>query len=147
MNVDAKDIEILDILRQDCRIPNAQLANQVGLSASSCWRRVRALEDSGVVRNYTVSLDNEKMGMNFTAVVQVHLSRHDEMQVRAFQREVQARSEIRECHATTGQADYHLIVECADIAAYNRFLEEVLFRLPAVDSVQSNVVLRTLKQG
>lgn len=147
MDIDAKDKEILEHLRSDCRVTNAELAQRVGLSASSCWRRVRTLEEAGVIRNYTVTLNNEKLGMNFTAVVQVHLSRHDEMQVRAFQREVRARSEIRECHATTGQADYHLIVECADIAAYNRFLEEVLFRLPAVDSVQSNVVLRTLKSG
>lgn len=126
---------------------NAELAERVGLSASSCWRRVRAMEEAGVIRHYSVTLDHEKMGLNFTAVVQVHLSRHDAMQVRAFQRAVMARPEIRECHATTGQADYHLIIECRDIAAYNHLLEEVLFPLPAVESVQSNVVLRSLKRG
>ncbi|MDD9709035.1 Lrp/AsnC family transcriptional regulator [Seohaeicola sp. SP36] len=144
--LDAIDQRILQTLQEDSRISNADLAEKAGLSASSCWRRVKALEESGVVRHYTVALDDEKQGLGFGAIVHVHLTRHDPEQLDAFIRAVQNRPEIRACYATTGQADYHLHVVCADIEAYNLFLERVLFRIPAVASAQTNVILRTIKR-
>lgn len=144
--LDAIDQRILQTLQEDSRISNADLAEKAGLSASSCWRRVKALEESGVIRHYTVALDDEKQGLGFGAIVHVHLTRHDPEQVDAFIRAVQNRPEIRACYATTGQADYHLHVVCADIEAYNQFLERVLFRIPAVASAQTNVILRTIKR-
>ena len=124
--LDAIDQRILQTLQEDSRISNADLAEKAGLSASSCWRRVKALEESGVIRHYTVALDDEKQGLGFGAIVHVHLTRHDPEQLDAFIRAVQNRPEIRACYATTGQADYHLHVVCADIEAYNQFLERVL---------------------
>ncbi|HEY9021729.1 MAG: Lrp/AsnC family transcriptional regulator [Paracoccaceae bacterium] len=144
--LDAIDQRILQTLQEDSRISNADLAEKAGLSASSCWRRVKALEESGVIRHYTVALDDEKQGLGFGAIVHVHLTRHDPEQLDAFIRAVQNRPEIRACYATTGQADYHLHVVCADIEAYNQFLERVLFRIPAVASAQTNVILRTIKR-
>ena len=144
--LDEIDQRILHLLQQDSRISNVDLADRVGLSPSSCWRRVKALEDSGIIRHYTVALDDEKQGLGFGAIVHVHLTRHDPDQLDAFIRAVRNRPEIRACHATTGQADYHLHVVCADIEAYNQFLERVLFRIPAVASAQTNVILRTIKQ-
>lgn len=143
--LDPTDQRIVQALKQDSRISNADLAERVGLSPSSCWRRVKALEDSGIIRHYTVALDDEKQGLGFGAIVHVHLTRHDPDQLDAFIRAVRKRPEIRACHATTGQADYHLHVVCADIEAYNLFLEGVLFRIPAVASAQTNVILRTIK--
>ena len=140
------DQRILTLLQQDSRISNVDLADRVGLSPSSCWRRVKALEESGIIRQYTVALDDEKQGLGFGAIVHVHLTRHDPDQLDAFIRAVRNRPEIRACYATTGQADYHLHVVCADIEAYNQFLERVLFRIPAVASAQTNVVLRRIKQ-
>lgn len=144
--LDAIDQRILQTLQEDSRISNADLAEKAGLSASSCWRRVKALEESGVIRHYNVALDDEKQGLGFGAIVHVHLTRHDPEQLDAFIRAVQNRPEIRACYATTGQADYHLHVVCADIEAYNQFLERVLFRIPAVASAQTNVILRTIKR-
>lgn len=144
--LDAIDQRILQTLQEDSRISNADLAEKAGLSASSCWRRVKALEESGIIRHYTVALDDEKQGLGFGAIVHVHLTRHDPEQLDAFIRAVQNRPEIRACYATTGQADYHLHVVCADIEAYNQFLERVLFRIPAVASAQTNVILRTIKR-
>ena len=144
--LDAIDQRILQTLQEDSRISNADLAEKAGLSASSCWRRVKALEESGVIRHYTVALDDDKQGLGFGAIVHVHLTRHDPEQLDAFIRAVQNRPEIRACYATTGQADYHLHVVCADIEAYNQFLERVLFRIPAVASAQTNVILRTIKR-
>ena len=144
-NLDKTDQLILDLMKRDSRISNSDLAERVGLSASTCWRRVKALENSGVIRNYTVALDDARQGLGFGAIVHVRLTRHDPDQLDAFLRVVQNRREIRACHATTGQADYHLHVVCADIEAFNIFLEQVLFRIPAVASAQTNVILRTIK--
>jgi DNA-binding Lrp family transcriptional regulator len=104
------------------------------------------LEESGVIRHYTVALDDAKLGLGFGAIVHVHLTRHDPDQLDAFIHAVQNRPEIRACYATTGQADYHLHVVCADIEDYNQFLERFLFRIPAVASAQTNVILRSIKR-
>ncbi len=144
-DLDIVDQRILQALKTDSRISNADLADRVGLSPSSCWRRVKTLEESGVIRHYTVALDDSKQGLGFGAIVHVHLTRHDPDQLDAFIHAVQSRPEVRACHATTGQADYHLHVVCADIEAYNLFLERFLFRIPAVASAQTNVILRNIK--
>ncbi len=145
-NLTDTDMLVLDILRHDSRISNADLAEKVGLSASSCWRRVRALEDLGVIRSYTVSLDDDKLGLGFKSIVHVQLTRHDPDKVSAFIRAIREREEVRACYATTGQSDYHLHVVCPDLAAYNRFLEDFLFRIPAVASAQTNLILRSIKE-
>lgn len=144
-SLDATDHDILRLLRRDSRISNAILAEKVGLSPSSCWRRVRSLEETGAIRRYSVVLDDEALGLGFQAIVHVHLTRHDPQNVEGFIRAVQGKEEVRDCWATTGQSDYHLYVTCADLTAYNRFLEGFLFRLPAVASAQTNVILRTIK--
>ncbi|MEX0338643.1 MAG: Lrp/AsnC family transcriptional regulator [Arenibacterium sp.] len=145
-DADEIDLKLIRILRRDSRISNAELAAQTGLSASSCWRRVRALEESGIIRRYTISVDDEKMGQSFQAIVHIQLTRHDPAQLAEFVRAVQTNDVVQECFATTGQSDYHLMVRCRDLHHYNRFLEEFLFRLPAVASAQTNLVLRSLKE-
>ena len=147
VQLEPRDLRILDLLQQDCRISNADLAGAVGMSASALWRRVRALEDTGVIERYGAVLDPEAMGLGFQAIVHVHLTRHDPDRIVEFIRAVEARPEVQECYATTGQSDYHLRVLCRDLDAYNRFLEAFLFRQPAVASAQTNVVLRTIKRG
>ena len=142
-----KDHNILEVLKADCRIANAELAERVGMSASACWRRVRALEQAGVIEKYVAQIDPAKSGMGFQALVHVQLVRHDPDKIVDFISAVEASPEVQECYATTGQADYHLRVLTRDIDAYNRFLESFLFRLPAVSSAQTNVVLRTIKRA
>ena len=144
-DLDNIDRKILNLLRKDSRISNAELAEKVGLSPSSCWRRVRAFEDNGVIRNYSVVLDDEKLNLNFQAIVHVQLTRHDVDKLADFIRAVQSKEEVKDCRATTGQSDYHLFIQCRDLNSYNEFLEDFLFRLPAVANAQTNVVLRTLK--
>ncbi len=142
---DETDRKILRELQRDSRTSNNLLAERVGLSPSSCWRRVRALEESGAIRRYTVDLDETVLGLTFKAIVHVHLTRHDQGLVTDFIRMVRTKEEIRACWATTGASDYHLHVVCRDLEAYNRFLEEFLFSMPAVASAQTNLVLRTIK--
>ncbi|MDO5603873.1 MAG: Lrp/AsnC family transcriptional regulator [Paracoccus sp. (in: a-proteobacteria)] len=141
----AHDRAILRALQQDSRLSNAQLAERVGMSASACWRRIRALEEAGVISGYGAFVDPDRAGLAFQAIVHVRLARHDRDAVRRVMTDLTARAEVVECYATTGQYDYHLRVLCADMAAYRRFLDEFLFRLPAIESAQTNVVLEAIK--
>ncbi|WP_298493600.1 Lrp/AsnC family transcriptional regulator [uncultured Maritimibacter sp.] len=145
--LDERDRNLVRALQRDSRISNADLAEIAGMSVSACWRRVKALEDAGVIRRYAAVVDPERIGLGFQALTHVEMVRHDPEEVSSFIRAVEARSEVQECWATTGQADYTMRVVVADIAAYNRFLEEFLFRQPAVRAAQTNVVLRDVKRA
>ncbi|WP_299142731.1 Lrp/AsnC family transcriptional regulator [uncultured Tateyamaria sp.] len=145
MKLDSRDQTLLRLLQADSRVSNADLAEQVGMSASACWRRVRALEEAGIITHYGAVVDPKAAGLRFQAIVHVQLARHSEADLEAFIRAVSVRAEVVECYATTGQSDYQMRVLCRDIDAYNAFLEGFLFRLPAVASAQTNVVLREIK--
>lgn len=145
MNLDSKDRQLLALLEKDCRLSNAEMAQQVGMSTSACWRRIRAFEEAGLIAGYGARLRPEKLGLTFHAIVHVQLTRHEPAHLKRFIEAITAREEVRMCFATTGAADYHMRVRCTDIEAYNRFLEEFLFTLPAVSSAQTNVILRDLK--
>lgn len=144
--MDARDKHILRILQADCRISNGDLAEQIGMSPSACWCKTRALEEAGIIKGYSAEVSPQVIGLTFQALVHIHLTRHNPEHLSDFITAVDARPEVLDCYATTGQADYHLRVLCRDIAAYNVFLEEFLFRLPAVESAQTNVVLREIKR-
>lgn len=144
--LEEQDRRILNALQADSRLTNQELAQRAGLSASACWRRVKALEEAGVIRRYCAIVDPAAVGMGFHAIVHVTLTRHDETHVATFIAEVRRRPEVLDCHATTGEADYHLRVVCADLAAYNDFLERFLFHLPGVATVRTNLVLKEIKQ-
>lgn len=147
MLLDDRDRRILTMLQKDSRISNADLAEAVGMSASALWRRVRSLEEAGIIERYGAVVNPTAMGLSFEAIVHVHLTRHDPEKIVEFIRAIEISREVQDCYATTGQADYHLRVLCADLAAYNSFLEDFLFRLPAVASAQTNVVLRPIKRN
>jgi DNA-binding Lrp family transcriptional regulator len=143
--MDETDRKLIDLLQTDSRLPHAQMAERLNISPSACWRRVKALEDTGVITRYAAVVAPKAMGLGFEAIVHVHLARHDTRALDQFIAAVERRDEVVECFATTGQSDYHLRVLCRDIEAYNSFLEGFLFRQPAVNSAQTNVVLRRIK--
>lgn len=147
MDLDHRDRLLLWHLQSDSRISNADLADKVGMSASACWRRVKALEDAGIIERYGAILNPRASGLIFQAIVHVQLARHSEADLTAFIQAISTRPEVIECYATTGQSDYQMRVLCRDLDAYNAFLETFLFRLPAVASAQTNVVLREIKQN
>jgi DNA-binding Lrp family transcriptional regulator len=140
------DRRIIRAMQADGRISNQELAERVGMSASACWRRVRALEEAGIIRGYAALVDPARTGLGFHAVVHVMLTRHDHRHVDTFIAEVGRRPEVLDCFATTGEADYHLRVLCRDLDAYNQFLEGFLFRLPGIANVRTNLVLKGIKQ-
>lgn len=140
-----RDRALLRLLQDDCRIPHAELAERVGMSASACWRRVRALEQAGLIRGHVSLLDARAAGLGFSALVQVSLSRHDRSHVETFVARIRERAEVLDCHATTGDADYHLRVVCRDADAYNAFLDDFLFDLPGISRIRTNLVLKEIK--
>lgn len=145
--VTKKDLDLLTLLQDDARLSNSELSERVAMSASSCWRRIKSLEESGIIERYAAILEPSKMGLRFDAIVHVQLARHDSDEVQQFLDMVRARPEIVECTATTGAADYHLRVICKDVGAYNDFLENVLFKLTCLRSAQTNMVLKKIKSN
>jgi DNA-binding Lrp family transcriptional regulator len=143
--LEKQDEHILAQLQKEGRTTNQQLAEDVGMSTSACWRRVRALEETGVIVGYSALVDREKAGFATSAILHVSLERHDAKFVDEFVSRVTARAEVMECFATTGDADYHLRVVVRDMKAYNEFLDEFMFRLPGIRYVRTNVILKEIK--
>ena len=144
---DRTDRKILDILQREGRISNQQLADRVGISTAACWRRVRALEDSGMIDGYHAHLNRNELGLALCAFVHISLSRHQKQSTIDFESAVLKRPEVLECFATTGSADFILRVVTSDIQSFDAFLEDFLFNLNGIAQVHSNIALRELKFG
>ena len=143
--LDTRDRRILAELQRDSRLTTQELADRVGMSGSAVWRRVKALEEAGVIDRYAVIVNPRKAGFGLASMVHLSLARHEQAHVENFIREVQRHPEVLECFATSGEADFHLRVVVEDIDAYNRFLDDFIFKLPGVSQVRSNIVLREIK--
>lgn len=143
--IDAKDRQILRVLTADGRISNLELAARVALSPSACLRRVQALEAAGVITGYRAVLDPVRMGVGFTAYLTVGLGEHSKRAQEAFERAISRSPEVRECHNITGNVEYLLRVEAADLVAYKRFHTDVLGDIPQVATITTHVVMASPK--
>ncbi|TCL00586.1 AsnC family transcriptional regulator [Shimia isoporae] len=144
-DIDRIDEHILRELSRDGRISNLALADRVGLSPSACLRRVAALEKAGIITGYRAVLNRSAMGTGFVAYLTVGLGRHTKAAREGFERAMLAAPEVRECHNTTGNVEYMLRVEAADIDAYKRFHTDVLGVVENVHSITSYVVMGSPK--
>lgn len=142
---DRVSLRIIHELQRDGRLSAQQLAERVGLSATPVWRRVKELEQSGVLRRHVALMDREKLGLSICVLANVSLVRQNEGAVEDFERFALAQAEIMECARITGEADYVIKVVVPDMKAYDRFLSERVFKLAGVASIRSNVVLREVK--
>lgn len=143
--LNARDRRILAELQRDSRLTTQELADSVGMSTSATWRRVRSLEETGIIDRYAAIVNAKKAGFGLASIVHVSLARHEQKNVDHFIREVLRHPEVLECFATSGEADFHLRVVVEDIDAYNRFLDDFIFKLPGVSQVRSNIVLKEIK--
>lgn len=143
---DEMDRRILKELLDDARITNNELAERVGLSASACLRRLRRLEETGVIRGYTVLVDPAVEGWTMTAIAQVRLSRQHEDEIQMFENAMRGWDEVLECHLVTGSRDYMLKVMSAGLEHYERFIKEKIARLKCVDTIETSFVMNTIKQ-
>lgn len=143
--LDKVDAGILDRLQLDGRLSNAKLAEQLALSEASCWRRLKRLEELGVIDGYQATLNRRKLGLGVMAFVQIACTQHSEKVTAEFEKIIQTCPNVLTCHNTTGEADFLLQVVARDLDDYSRFVEKVLRKLPGVSSIRSNISLRELK--
>jgi Lrp/AsnC family leucine-responsive transcriptional regulator len=143
--LDRHDILLLSELQRDSRQTVQQLAAAAGLSSTPCWKRVKEMESSGIIRGYTALVDREKVGLSLCVLAELNLTRHNEDDVRRFEAAVAQCPQIVSCYSTTGQADYVIKVLVPDIKSYESFLHETAFKLPGVTHVRSSVVLKEVK--
>lgn len=143
--VDRLDLRILHALQQDARISNADLAARVGLSASPCWRRVKALEERGVIRRYVTLVSPEAIGLPVNVFISVTLEKQVEKRLESFEAAVLKRPEVMECYLMTGESDYLLRVVVPDVESYQRFLLEHLTRIPGIASIKSSFALKQVQ--
>lgn len=145
MKKDTINERILQELKRNGRIANAELAHLVGLSASACLRRVQELEKQGIIKGYRAVINNQSVGLGFTAYVGVGLSEHSTVSQRSFEQALEFVPEVKECHNVTGAFEYLLRVETADLKAYKAFHADVLGSIPQVRTITSHVVMDSPK--
>jgi Lrp/AsnC family leucine-responsive transcriptional regulator len=143
MKLDRYDQQILELLQQDARLNNQDLAERIGLSPSPCLRRVRALEESGLIVGYRALLDAKKLGLSLMALIHISMDRHTPERFANFEAAVSVLPEVLECLLITGQdADYQLKVLVRDMDHYQALLLNQITRIEGVTGVHSSFVLR-----
>ncbi len=144
MKIVDTDRRILNVLQRNGRVSNAELADQVNLSASACHRRVQRLEQDGIIRNYVAMLDPRKIGVPATIFVEITLSTQADEVLEAFEKAVARIPDVLECHLMAGSADYILKVVAENTDDFARIHRQYLTRLPGVAQMQSSFALRTV---
>ncbi len=144
MSLDAVDLSILNLLQDDGRITNANLADAIGLSPSACHRRVRRLETEGVIERYAALVNRSLVGRGVSVFVEISLESQREELLDAFETKVAEVPHVQSCHLMAGNADYLVHVTCADVADYETIHREYIAVLPGVTRVRSSFAIRTI---
>ena len=144
--LDPIDRHLLAELQAQGRITNVELASRVGLTAPPCLRRVRALEESGVIRGYHAELDGARLGFAITVFAMVSLKSQAEDALRGFEDHIRTLTEVRECHMLNGEIDFILKIVAKDLQSFQEFLTSSLTPAPNVASVKTSLTIRTAKQ-
>ncbi len=144
--MDRIDRRIVRELQANGRLTNQELAERVNLSPSPCLRRVRLLEEAGVIRGYTAVVDQEKLGLPVNAFVSVRLERPSPEAMRTFEERIQRFDEIQECYLMTGSRDYLLRVVSQSLKTYERFVREELTQIPGIASVETSFAFGGVKR-
>ncbi|HEX2527050.1 MAG TPA: Lrp/AsnC family transcriptional regulator [Geminicoccus sp.] len=143
--IDMMDLRILALLQKDGRISNVDLADQVALSPSPCLRRVKRLENEGVVLGYRAILAREAVGLGLTVFAAIKVARHSREAAAALQEALAALPEVVSCHMVSGEADFLAEIVVPDLVAYERLLTDRLLTLPMISDIRSNFSLRRVK--
>ncbi|HLG86374.1 MAG TPA: Lrp/AsnC family transcriptional regulator [Alphaproteobacteria bacterium] len=145
MELDETDKKLLAILQRDSTIPVGEIAERVGLSQSTCWRRINQLEEAGVIRARAALLDPEALGLEVVVFANVKLSAHGRRSLSEFEEAISVFPEVTECYTMSGEIDFLLRIVAKDIAAYERFLRTELLQMPSVQEVHSHIALSQVK--
>jgi Lrp/AsnC family transcriptional regulator, leucine-responsive regulatory protein len=139
------DVRILTALQQDGRITNQTLADQIGMSASPCWRRVRQLEEHRYIQGYRAVLDRRKIGLGVMVFVRISIGHHSEAEAKKFEEQVLLLEDVVACYSSGGDADFLLQVVARDLDSFADFAMSVVRRLPGIKEMQSMFVLKEIK--
>jgi Lrp/AsnC family transcriptional regulator len=145
--LDALDAKILALIQEDAGLSVAEVAERVGLSSSPCWRRIKRLEEQGVILGRATLLDREKLGLNFEVYATLKLSLPTKQNLDAFEAAIRTWPEVVQCATVTGEADYVMRVITRDMHAFDDFLREKVLSLGLVANVQSRIVMRSVKNS
>jgi len=145
MKLDAIDRRLLSVLQENGRLPITDLAERVGLTTSPCLRRLKILEQAGVIRGYAAQVDQEKVGLPVSVFISIKLERQREDSLERFETAIRNCPEVVECYLMTGTRDYLLRVVAQDLSAYERFLKDTLTRIDGVASIESSFALAQVK--
>ncbi|MBH1963710.1 MAG: Lrp/AsnC family transcriptional regulator [Comamonadaceae bacterium] len=143
---DKTDLSILRILLQDARRTLQEIGQEVGLSTTSCWSRIKRLESEGVIKRYTVEVDPASLGYRDTVIVQLNLESHTEDTLYAFGQVLATIPEVLEAYLVSGDYDYYIRIAVRDTRDYERLLREKLYKIPGIRHSKSSFVLRVLKE-
>ncbi|QNK66685.1 Lrp/AsnC family transcriptional regulator [Variovorax sp. PAMC26660] len=144
---DKIDLAILRVLLLDSRKTLQEIGNEVGLSPTSCWTRIKKLEASGVIKRYTIDVDPAKLGYHDSVIVQVTLESHTDETLYDFGRVLATIPEIQEAYLVSGDYDYYIRIAVRDTRDYERLLREKLYKIPGIRHSKSHFVLRVLKES
>lgn len=144
--IDELDARILELIQEDASLSVADLAERVGLSPSPCWRRIKRLEDLGVIRRRVTVLDAEKLGLGFEVYISVKLVLPSRANLEAFEARLENWPEVVSCQTVTGREDYMLRVMTRDMHAYDDFLRDKLLASDLVSGVESRIIMRSVRQ-
>jgi Lrp/AsnC family transcriptional regulator len=145
MKIDRLDLQILDALQKDATLSTADIASQVGLSQSPCWRRISLLESSGVIKRRVALLAREKLGLEVLVFVHVKLTSNGWQSLPKFKQRVVSFPEVIQCFVLMGDIDFILLVATRTIEDYNNFVQKKLAQVPGVQSIDSRIVLEETK--
>lgn len=143
--LDDFDFAILEALQTDGRATNVDIAGKVNLSPSPCLRRIRNLEQSGVIRGYRADIDRKEVGLGLTVFVEIKVDRHSKENALSHQEALLAIPEVVSCFIISGQADFLAEVVVADLPAYEKLLLDTLLAIPGVSDIRSNFAIRSIK--
>ena len=145
--LDRTDLKILDALQANGRLTNAELAERVGLSLSPCWRRLKRLEESGVITGYQALLDRKALGLGVTAFVRVDIERHTPAMERRFEEAIADLDEIVSCHVISGEGAFMLVVMSESLESFSKFALDTLMALPGVKDTRTSFSLKEVKSS
>ena len=143
--INKTDAKILKLLQYDSRMSNSELSEKIGMSTSPCWRRVKQLENTQVIKGYGVLLDRKKIGLGVMVFIRVSIDSHSEKEAKKFEEEVSALEHVVACYSIGGDADFLLQVVSPDLDTYAEFSMSIIRRLPGIKEMQSMFVLKELK--
>ncbi|MCB1549222.1 MAG: Lrp/AsnC family transcriptional regulator [Hyphomicrobiaceae bacterium] len=147
MSLDDIDRRLLAVLQENGRLTATEIAERIGLTTSPCLRRIRLLEEAGIIRGYAALVDQRKVGLPVSVFVSVKLEKQREEAMTRFEEAIRRYPEVVECYLMTGSRDYLLRVVTSDLTAYERFLKSTLTRIDGVASIESSFALAQVKHS